>query len=136
MVKCYRNSTCLHFQINTICLATIRVVTLDSSRNCGFTLSRHQFPVKPTFAMTVHKSQGQTFDYIGVDLTQECFGHGQLYVAISRVRRFDCTKLIAEYFQFQDHKEVYLYHLEIQLKKLMNHQQMVIFSNPLFSYSV
>lgn len=27
-------------------------------------------------SQTVNKSQGQTFDYIGVDLTQELFGHG------------------------------------------------------------
>uniref|UniRef100_A0A914ES80 Uncharacterized protein n=1 Tax=Acrobeloides nanus TaxID=290746 RepID=A0A914ES80_9BILA len=33
--------------------------------------SRHQFPIKPAFAMTIDKAQGQTFDYVGVDLTRE-----------------------------------------------------------------
>ena len=50
---------------------------------------RHQFPLQLAFAMTIHKSQGSTFEKIGLDLRSECFAHGQLYVALSRVRSFD-----------------------------------------------
>jgi ATP-dependent DNA helicase PIF1 len=50
-----------------------------------FTLSRLQFPVKLAFAMTINKSQGQTFSQVGICLLQRVFTHGQLYVAISRV---------------------------------------------------
>ena len=39
--------------------------------------------------MTINKSQGQTFDKIGILLRTPVFAHGQLYVAISRVRNFD-----------------------------------------------
>ena len=36
--------------------------------------------------MTINKSQGQSIRYVGADLqTSECFSHGQLYVALSRV---------------------------------------------------
>ncbi len=47
---------------------------------------RNQFPLMPAFAMTINKSQGQSFDQVGVSLTNPVFAHGQLYVAISRVR--------------------------------------------------
>lgn len=49
-------------------------------------LERIQIPVKLAFAMTINKSQGQTFDYVGVYLRKPLFAHGQVYVALSRVR--------------------------------------------------
>lgn len=45
---------------------------------------RLQFPLKVCFAMTINKSQGQTFKLTGIDLREDCFSHGQLYVACSR----------------------------------------------------
>jgi len=39
--------------------------------------------------MTINKAQGQTLTYCGVDLENNCFSHGQLYVAFSRVERPD-----------------------------------------------
>ena len=53
-----------------------------------FMFKRKQFPCLPAFAMTINKSQGGTFDCVGIDLTQPVFAHGQLYVALSRVRSF------------------------------------------------
>ncbi|EIE84496.1 hypothetical protein RO3G_09206 [Rhizopus delemar RA 99-880] len=50
-----------------------------------FTLTRKQFPVRPSFAMTINKSQGQSLKIVGVDLRLPVFTHGQLYVALSRV---------------------------------------------------
>ncbi len=44
-----------------------------------------QFPLRLAYACTIHKSQGQTFDYCNV---LPCnFAHGQLYVALSRCRK-------------------------------------------------
>ncbi|KAJ8876613.1 hypothetical protein PR048_021058 [Dryococelus australis] len=40
---------------------------------------RLQFPLKTSFAITISKSQGQTFSLVGIDLRKECFSHGQLY---------------------------------------------------------
>ena len=56
-------------------------------------LCRHQFPIKPAFAITINKSQGQTFDCVGVDIRREVFDHGQLYVALSRAREFAAVKV-------------------------------------------
>ena len=35
--------------------------------------------------MTINKSQGQSLKAIGINLTSQCFTHGMLYVALSRV---------------------------------------------------
>lgn len=56
-----------------------------------------QFPMKLGYAVTIHKSQGQTYD--AVNLTPEIFLDGQLYVALSRCRtveRICCMKPLQE----------------------------------------
>jgi hypothetical protein len=56
-----------------------------TSNGSGLKFLRRQFPVRLAFAMTIHKSQGQTLMSVGVRLSSQCFTHGQLYVALSRV---------------------------------------------------
>lgn len=48
-----------------------------------------QFPVKLAWAVTIHKSQGQSFDKIIIDLGRGAFAAGQTYVALSRCRSFE-----------------------------------------------
>ena len=50
--------------------------------------------------MTINKSQVQTFKAVGVDLTNESFTHGMLYVALSRAGSPNClTLLVREDFR-------------------------------------
>jgi hypothetical protein len=51
----------------------------------GVTFSRYQFPVSVAFALTINKAQGQSLQHVAVFLPNPVFGHGQLYVALSRV---------------------------------------------------
>ncbi|MDZ7690943.1 MAG: PIF1 family ATP-dependent DNA helicase [Balneolaceae bacterium] len=48
-----------------------------------------QYPVKLAWAMTIHKSQGLTFDQVFLDLGRGAFVNGQLYVGLSRCTSFN-----------------------------------------------
>ena len=43
-----------------------------------------QYPMRLAWAITIHKSQGQTFEKVIIDMSQGSFAPGQLYVALSR----------------------------------------------------
>lgn len=45
-----------------------------------------QYPIRLAYALSIHKSQGMTFDKVAVDLRRPCFMKGQMYVALSRVK--------------------------------------------------
>jgi ATP-dependent DNA helicase PIF1 len=66
------------------------------SANMPISFIRRQFPVRPAFAMTINKSQGQTFKKVGIYLPQPCFSHGQLYVAMSRVGERSGVRILVE----------------------------------------
>ena len=48
-----------------------------------------QYPVRLAWAVTIHKSQGKTYDRVAIDLGRGAFEHGQSYVALSRCKRLD-----------------------------------------------
>ena len=62
-----------------------RISLRPKEKEYAFSWSRRQFPVRLAFCSTVNKAQGDSLKSIGIWLPQPCFGHGQKYVAPSRV---------------------------------------------------
>ncbi|XP_029639771.1 uncharacterized protein LOC115214880 [Octopus sinensis] len=73
-----------------------RIPHVSQEMEFPFTFTRKQFPVKSAFALTCNKSKGQTFEQNGIYLLTQFFSHGQLYVALSKVRKKANVKILAE----------------------------------------
>ncbi|KAG6672053.1 hypothetical protein I3842_16G038000 [Carya illinoinensis] len=71
-----------------------RIILSSSNSKLPFILKRRQFSIYVCFAMTINKSQGQTLEHVGLFLEKPVFSHGQLYVAISRVKRREGLKIL------------------------------------------
>ena len=63
--------------------------TIDEVELGAFT----QFPLKLAWALTIHKSQGLTFDNVIIDIGRGAFAGGQTYVALSRCRTLEGISL-------------------------------------------
>lgn len=68
-----------------------------------FELQRRQFPIIPAYAVTINKSQGQTFEYVGINLQNPVFSHGQLYVSLSRCKKRENIKIFMKESDEQGH---------------------------------
>uniref|UniRef100_A0A6N2NKL1 ATP-dependent DNA helicase n=1 Tax=Salix viminalis TaxID=40686 RepID=A0A6N2NKL1_SALVM len=72
-----------------------RIIFPINEIRCSFTIKRRQFPLKPCYAMTINKSQGQSLKIVGVFLKDQVFTHGQFYVTLSRVTSRKGLKIIS-----------------------------------------
>ncbi|KAI9081086.1 hypothetical protein K1719_036845 [Acacia pycnantha] len=65
-----------------------------SESKLPFNMTRRQFPIIISFAMTINKSQWQSMSHVGLYLPTPVFSHGQLYVALSRVKSFNGLRIL------------------------------------------
>lgn len=74
--------------------------TLDSEKNIKTEVlgSFEQYPIRLAWAVTIHKSQGLTFDRVIIDAGRS-FASGQVYVALSRCRTLNGIVLKSEISQ-------------------------------------
>jgi hypothetical protein len=89
-----------------------RIELSPSENSLPFKLKRRQFPVRLCFAMTINKAQGQTIKNLGVYLPNPVFGHGQLYVGLSRAGIPQNTKVLVQQIDkvqgtFDNHEGTY-----------------------------
>jgi len=103
--------------------------TLDSDIIGSFT----QYPLRLSWAVTIHKGQGKTFDKVIIDIGKGTFSHGQVYVALSRCTTLDgiiLKKPIEKKHIFMDWKIVnfltkYQYQLSNKKLSLENKMEMI-----------
>jgi hypothetical protein len=62
----------------------------------GLDVIRTQFPLRLCYAVTFHKSQGETLDRVLLHLQEPVHEHGMLYVGLSRVRCRADIKILTE----------------------------------------
>ncbi|GAB2268020.1 hypothetical protein Dimus_038691 [Dionaea muscipula] len=71
-----------------------RISLSPSSSEMPLQMTRHQFPIRLAYALTIKKSRDDQVKYVGVDLRTPVFSHGQLYVALFRCTSFDRINIL------------------------------------------
>ena len=78
---------------NAVPVSKVEVVFLAGGKR-GAEITRLQFPLTLSWATTIHKVQGLTLDAIVVNMKGTRFSAGQIYVAVSRVKKLSGLHIV------------------------------------------
>jgi ATP-dependent DNA helicase PIF1 len=68
---------------------------------------KRQIPLIHAWAITIHKAQGMSLEYIQTDIGQSIFEYGQAYVVLSRIRSLEGLSLInIDYSKIKAHPKI------------------------------
>jgi len=85
---------------------TIRPHTFEyqSDKN---TIGKVQIPLILAWAITMHKAQGMSIDFLKTDIGKDIFEYGQVYVVLSRIRNIDGLSLLnIDYSKIKAHSKI------------------------------
>ena len=82
-------------------------IKMDGKLVHGVGFKRLQFPLTLGYCMTSNRVQGQTVAALVLDVTEDSFAHGQLYTAMTRVRRPEHLLIFDETAQFRTTAVIY-----------------------------
>jgi len=84
------------FEFKNISYRAVRDPETGEDRPVPFEIGYfRQLPLRPAYALTIHKAQGMTLKSIALNRgNRGCFTHGQCYVAVSRVRKLEDLYLV------------------------------------------
>lgn len=85
--------------VRKICWVTTEMPRVDKTAKEGELTTVTFMPLRLAYAITIHKSQGQTFEKVNIVIgPRGTFAHGQLYVALSRCRQIENLHIVGNIY--------------------------------------
>jgi ATP-dependent DNA helicase PIF1 len=73
----------------------------------GYIIKKIQIPLIHSWAITIHKAQGMSLDYVKTDIGESIFEYGQAYVVLSRITSIEGLSLInIDYSKIKAHPKI------------------------------
>ena len=78
-------------------------------------------PMKLAYALSIHKAQGMSLDYVKTDIGETIFEYGQAYVVLSRIKNIEGLSLIkVDYSKIKAHPKVLKYYESLTISSIPN----------------
>lgn len=87
--------------------------TIDEDKSI---IKKKQIPLILSWAITIHKAQGMTLDFIKTDIGSSIFEYGQAYVVLSRIKNIEGLSLIKiDYTKIKAHPKILKFYENLSL---------------------